>query len=341
MIRTGIIGLGTVSKTHRNALAQTADVCLAAACDIKPEKKEELGPETHFYTDYEEMLDREKLDAVHICLPHYLHYEAAKACARRGISVLCEKPSTMNVSQLKKMKQLERDYDFRLAICLQNRLNPTFRQMTERICSGRYGALLGLKAVAVWSRGAGYYEAAPWRGRMDQAGGGCMINQAIHTLDQMQLLGGEIHSVRGQICNLSGLPIEVEDTAAAHVEFENGITGTFFGTLTYVKNSSIELQAVCERGTFTIKDYGLWYAAPEEENEKTLLVRDKRLPGSKTYYGSSHVELIRDFYSRLAGKEGSWVTIEEEGRVIQLIEAIRRSSKEGREVLWKEMCRDV
>ena len=340
MFKTGIIGMGTVSRTHRNALSQVKGTVLTAACDIKPEKKEELPEGIHFYTDYEEMLDKEELDAVHICLPHYLHYEVTKACAERGINVLCEKPSTMNVEQNRLMEHLEEEYDFRLAICLQNRLNPTFKRLEELIASGEYGRLLGIKAVAIWARGADYYQAAPWRGRMSQAGGGCMINQAIHTLDQMQLLGGTVLSVRGQISNLSGLPIEVEDTAAAHIEFENGVTGTFFGTLTYVKNSSIELQAVCQKGTFTIKDYGLWYADAENENDKTLLVRDRRMPGTKTYYGPSHVEMIQDFYSNLAGRGGNWVTIGQAGQVIRLIEAIRRSSEEKREILWKEICQN-
>ncbi len=335
--RTGIIGLGTVSRTHRNALAQMDNVELVAVSDVKPEKAEELAEGVHFYGKYEEMLDREQLDAVHICLPHYLHYEAARACAQRGIDVFCEKPSTIDSAQLRLMKNLEKEYDFRLAICLQNRLNPTFIKLQALLASGEYGKLLGIKAVAIWSRDMGYYNAAPWRGSMAEAGGGCMINQALHTLDQMQLLGGQIRSVTGQICNLLHHEIEVEDSAMAHVEFESGVTGTFLGTITYVKNSSIELQAVCEKGTFTIKDYGLWYGPAENENEKALVVRDKRLPGSKTYYGASHVERIRGFYETLSGNEDSCVSIEEEGQVILLIEAIRRSSREHRVIMWKEM----
>ena len=174
---------------------------------------------------------------------------------------------------------------------------------------------------------------------MAQAGGGLMINQAIHTLDQMQLLGGNIRSVRGQICNLLDFGIEVEDTATANITFENGVRGVFFGTLAHVKNSSIELQAVCEKGSFTIKDYGLWYAPADDENEKKLLVRDERLLGAQSYYGASHCLLINDFYQTLSGEKNSYVSIDEEGIVIQLIEAIRRSSLEGKEIIWKEKDR--
>lgn len=233
--KTGIIGLGTVSRTHRNALAQLDHVELTAVSDVKPEKKDELPEGVHFYQDYEEMLDQEQLDAVHICLPHYLHLPAVTACAKRGINVLLEKPSTMNTAELRQMQALDREYGFKLAVCFQNRLNPTFVKLRELIGSGEYGKLLGVKGVAIWSRNMGYYNAAPWRASMAQAGGGCMINQAIHTLDQLQLLGGPIRSVNGQVCNLALKEIEVEDTAVAHIDFENGVTGTFFGTVTYVR----------------------------------------------------------------------------------------------------------
>lgn len=334
--RTGIIGLGTVSGTHRRALDCLDQVKLTAVCDVKPEKREGLLEEIHFYQDYEEMLDKEPLDAVHICLPHYLHLPAARACGRRGIHVLLEKPSAMNTAQLRELKALEREYDFKLSVCLQNRLNPTFVKLQELVDSGRFGRLLGVKGVAVWSRDMEYYRESPWRADMALAGGGCMINQAIHTLDQLQLLGGPIRRVSGQICSLVHRDIQVEDTAAAHIDFESGAEGTFFGTVTYVKNSSIEVQAVCEKGSLTIKDYGLYYAPAEAEEEKELLVRDRRLEGAKTYYGASHVELIRGFYEMLAQGGSGFMSVQEDWAV-PLIEAIRRSSLEGRPILWKEM----
>lgn len=339
VFRTGIIGLGTVSNVHRNAVSLLKQVELSAVCDVdrgRYEACEDLKG-ISFYQDYEHMLDSEKLDVVHICLPHNLHYEAAKACAKRGIHVLCEKPGTMNHTQLEQMKRLEKKYDFQLGICLQNRWNATFRKMRELINSGKYGAIQGIKAVAVWSRPESYYRSSPWRGRMDQAGGGCMINQAIHTLDQMRLLGGGILSVKGKIGNLMDYEIDVEDTAVAHMEFEHGVRGVFFGTVAYVKNSSIELQAVCENGIFTIKDYGLWYGGAESENEKALIVKDERQPGAQAYYGVGHCQLIRDFYDTLSGNKNSRVTIGEAGRVILLIEAIKKSSAKSRTVLWEEM----
>ena len=88
----------------------------------------------------------------------------------------------------------------------------------------------------------------PWRGTMERAGGGVMINQAIHTLDLMQLVGGEVETVRGSISNLYDYGYDVEDTAVANIKFENGATGLFFATVTNASNSSVEFQVILEKG---------------------------------------------------------------------------------------------
>lgn len=337
--QVGIIGMGVVSGTHIRALQQLEQVALVAVCDIKEEKRTQVPEGARFYTDYREMLVQEKLDAVHICLPHYLHYEAAQSCASNGVHVLCEKPVVMNREQLVKMCMLEAQYGVTVAVCMQNRLNRTFEELRHRIDSGAYGRLLGVKGVAMWSRPESYYEAAPWRGSMQLAGGGCMINQAIHTLDQMLLLGGQVTSVKGQICNLLNYDIEVEDTATANITFENGAHGLFYATIGYIKNSSIELQAVCEKGVFTIKDFALWFAETENDSEKTLLVKDNRLPGSKSYYGASHCELIAGFYEVLSGKSSHYVKVEQAGVPVLVINMIRKSSTENKEIAWEEFTR--
>ena len=66
---------------------------------------------------------------------------------------------------------------------------------------------------------------------MERAGGGVMINQAIHTLDLMHLVGGEINELEDTINNLFDYGNEVEDTAVANIKFKNGARGLFFATI--------------------------------------------------------------------------------------------------------------
>ena len=89
MLKVAIIGLGTVSKVHSQAILETHNGKLVAVCDSDEEKKEDY-PGIPFYTDVAVMLAAEELDVVHICLPHHLHYPITKICAESGVHILQE-----------------------------------------------------------------------------------------------------------------------------------------------------------------------------------------------------------------------------------------------------------
>ena len=222
MLRIAVIGLGDISNIHLSVIKANPHVTLVAVCDID-EHLRDVVPDATFYTNYEDMLDQEELDCVHICLPHYLHYEATKACVRRGVHVLQEKPLALNLEESLALLRLEEEFeDVKICICFQNRYNETFEKLREMVASGKYGEIKGIKGIVTWFRPKSYYESKTWRGKMKFAGGGVMINQSIHTLDLMQLLGGEIESIRGSIDHLADYDIEVEDTATAHMKFSSG-----------------------------------------------------------------------------------------------------------------------
>lgn len=77
MIRVAVAELGAVSRTHLAAITACSNAQLAAVCDVKPEKGQ-VVPGVPFYTDLEQMLDKEKPDCRHVCLPHYLHIPAVE-----------------------------------------------------------------------------------------------------------------------------------------------------------------------------------------------------------------------------------------------------------------------
>ena len=70
-LRVGVIGCGRISVMHLGSIKYLDGVELAACCDIKPERAEKVAKDfgVPAYTDYREMFEKEKLDAVHICLP--------------------------------------------------------------------------------------------------------------------------------------------------------------------------------------------------------------------------------------------------------------------------------
>ena len=86
MKKVGIIGLGDISGIHINALRKLKNIEIRAVCDIDETLKSKY-PEYNFYNDYKEMIKKEKLNSVHICLPHYLHYKVTEYAVKKNINV--------------------------------------------------------------------------------------------------------------------------------------------------------------------------------------------------------------------------------------------------------------
>ena len=322
MKRVAVIGLGEIAKVHVPILKSMEQVQLCAVCDLRKERGT-LAPDVPFYTDYKEMLEKEKPDCVHLCLPHWLHYPVAKDVVEFGANVFCEKPLALNAAQAEKFAQLEQDHpEVEIGLCLQNRYNETTEALMRIIQSGLEGKVTSIRANVVWARSPEYYQQEPWRGKMETAGGGVMINQSIHTLDLMAQFGGKIQSIQGNICQLLDYGIEVEDTANAHIMYQNGAVGTFYATVSHAVNTNVEIGVELEKSSYLIQDNKLWKVTPEE---KILLAEDAKLPGNKFYYGASHSKLIRIFYEDLETGNRRYPCAAEGVTSRKLIDAIRHS----------------
>jgi UDP-N-acetyl-2-amino-2-deoxyglucuronate dehydrogenase len=146
----------------------------------------------------------------------------------------------------------------------------------------------------------------------------------------MQLIGGEIETIRGSIDNLFDYGYDIEDTATANIKFENGATGLFFATITNASNSSVEFQVLLEKGKLTIKDSIL--TKENDEGKKVEVIEDTKLPGSKFYYGASHAKIINHFYGCIENDSDDYIHVKDAQVSMEMIEAIRKSSERRAEV---------
>lgn len=325
MKRAAVIGLGDIAPIHLAVLNSMPEVELCAVCDLD-ESTREKAPGVTFYSDYTQLLAGEKPDVVHICLPHYLHVPVAKACVLAGASVLCEKPVALTGKEAEDFAKFEAEHpEAKICICLQNRQNETVEALKGIIDSGEYGRVTGTGGFVFWQRSREYYSAKPWRGLWDEAGGGCMINQTVHTLDLLYYLGGKVKSLTGTASQLLDYGIEVEDSVMAHLQYENGATGIFTGTVAWFKNENVRLTVQLEKAEFTITDEVL-YRTDGEKPE--FVAENQRLPGTKFYYGASHDKLIRGFYHQLETGGDDYIHVRDAVESIRLIDAIQRSSTE-------------
>jgi predicted dehydrogenase len=335
VIRAALIGVGVIGRVHIASIGSLHNAKLAAACDTDPSKESLLPTGAVFYTDYEEMLERERPDVVHICLPHFLHYPVAKRLAEGGFHIFAEKPLAMNGEEAAEFLKLENHCGVKICLCLQNRLNPTTEALHRLLKGGDYGRLTGIRGSVAWYRPREYYEAGPWRGLMAQAGGGCMINQAIHTIDLMQYFAGSpVAAVRGSVARILDYGLEVEDTASGRFVFENGAVGFFTASVANYIDENVELSLRCEGGEFLLRDKKLFRLGAGElgTGESELLAADDAEFSGKAVYGNSHVKLIDAFYRALEAGGGWYIHPEEGLPSIKIIDAIRESAGTGKTV---------
>ena len=108
MLKVGLVGVGGISGAHVPVWEAMEETSLTALCDIHTEHFEKY-PGKHTYTDYKEMLEKEPLDIIDICLPTYLHADFAISALERGIHVICEKPISLAEDDVDRIYQAAQD----------------------------------------------------------------------------------------------------------------------------------------------------------------------------------------------------------------------------------------
>lgn len=141
MLKVGLIGVGGISGSHIPAWDAMEDTELTSLCDIRPERMEPY-PDKHHYTDFDEMLEKEELDILDICLPTYLHVDFAIKAMQRGIHVICEKPISLKEEDVDRAYRAAHENNVCFMVAQVLRFWPEYELIKELYDSGRYGRLL-------------------------------------------------------------------------------------------------------------------------------------------------------------------------------------------------------
>ncbi len=158
MLRVGILGTGGISGAHVRGWQSVEDAQITALCDIRPEQMEKYdGLGAVKYTDADEMLEKERLDILDICLPTYLHVEYSLKALERGIHVLCEKPVSLRAEDVEDIYEAAQRNGVRFMAAQVVRFWPEYAALKEICESGKYGKLLSgsmsrLGVYPRWSR---------------------------------------------------------------------------------------------------------------------------------------------------------------------------------------------
>lgn len=232
-LRIGLIGAGNISGAHLPAYRNHTDrLHLAAVCDASEARAaavaEKAGVKAVFST-IDAMLGSADIDAVDICLPHYLHYPAAMAALHAGMHVFVEKPLAVHAAECVEMVRFAESQGLTLMVGQMRRFLPGYRRLRALIRGGSIGTVRHARVDGI--QNLRDYAAPPhWLYRGDEAGGGGVISVLVHGIDTLRYLIGDARSVAAFGKTVDEAFVGAEDYAVAIIEFENGAVGNLFST---------------------------------------------------------------------------------------------------------------
>ena len=227
-VHIGLIGGGNISETHARAAREIADVSIAAVYGTNQQKVARMGATygAIAYTDFDKFLAHWPMEVVAIGSPSGLHAEQGIAAARKGFHVLTEKPLDISTDRADALIGATDEAGVKLGVFFQDRFKTDLLRLKEWADRGILGKLILADARVKWFRPQNYYGDSRWRGTLRLDGGGALINQAIHTVDLLLWVCGEVSAVQA-VRRKALHKIEAEDTLVALLEFKNGAIGSF------------------------------------------------------------------------------------------------------------------
>ncbi len=318
-----IIGCGAIAPIHIGAINKCKYTNLYCVCDNNKNRADDFSRDYNIkkYYDFDEVLNDTKVDAVHICTPHYLHYEMIKKSVEHGKIVVCEKPLTMLPSEYEEL--IKSCKDAKIYPILQNRFNNSIVTMKKYVEREKLGKLKCVKGILTWIRDEEYYAQDAWRGKINTEGGGVLINQALHTLDMMSYFAGEAKTADASKSNKSLKNIiEVEDTLEARILYSNDAIGVFYATNGYGIDVPMQFEVVFENGHFEYYHGKLYY------NDK-YITKDKECDYGKKVWGEGHTKIINNIYGSLKKNKSPQITLTDTEQTMRTLFAIYKSAEEG------------
>jgi UDP-N-acetyl-2-amino-2-deoxyglucuronate dehydrogenase len=334
-IHIGLIGGGNITATHARAARAIAGVEIAALYGTNAEKVAGLCLEHggKQYQDFGAFLAHRPMDLVAIGSPSGMHGAHGIAAAQRGLHVLTEKPIEISTARADALIEAAERSGVKLGVMFQDRVKPGIRRLREWIREGAIGKPLLVDARVKWYRPPEYYSGSRWRGTFALDGGGALINQAVHTVDLLLWLLGDVVGVQSRAATALH-KIEGEDTMVATLEFSNGALGIFHATTAAYPGYPRRIEITGTEGTIILEqdrilavhlrsapaDIGANIVSDENQSASSAVVSDFR----------GHQALFEDFIRAIEQDIDPVCNGREGRRSIALVEAIYQAARKGK-----------
>lgn len=353
MLGVGIVGCGMIARFHVRALNDipgTRVVALfdqipASAAKLQQEVREQWNIQCDTAPDLEAMLRRKDVDMIIITTPSGSHMEPAVAAANAGKHVVVEKPMEITAERCDRIIDACDKNKVQLCTIFPSRFGDANRELKAAVTAGRFGRLTLGETTCKWWREQSYYDQGGWRGTWALDGGGALMNQAIHNVDLLLWMMGDVTQIMGFTAMLAHERIEVEDTAVAALRFKNGALGVIQATTSVWPGYPKTIAIHGDQGSAVIEQDDLlrWDFKTPKPDDDAIRQRFAQKVGASG--GSSnpaaishvgHARQLTDFVESIQNKRAPLVDGREGRKAVAVILGIYASSKSGKPVEMKQ-----
>src|SRR3954452_16886537 len=341
----GFVGCGMIAECHTKAINEIEGARVVAAFDQFKASAEKIakmaGGDCRVYDDIDSMLANPEVDVVCVCTPSGAHMEPAVRAAKAGKHVVVEKPLEITLPRCDAIIDACKEAGVRLCTIFPSRFSEANRALKAAIEGGRFGRLTMGDTYVKWWRNQQYYDSGGWRGTWKLDGGGALMNQAIHNVDLLQWLMGDVDTIMAQTALLVHERIEVEDTAVATVRFKNGALGVIEAATSAFPGLLKRIEIHGEHGSARIEqdDIPLWSFAAEDPGDAAIQEAMKAVKGFNagasdprgiTHEG--HRVQLADFLEAIDTGGQPFVDGRQGRKAVEIFRAIYHAAKTGQQV---------
>ncbi len=340
----GIVGCGMIANFHALAVGDIRGARITACFDAFPaaaERFADANPGVTAYKSLDEMLADPSVDVVTICTPSGAHQDPAVAAANARKHVVVEKPLEVNLKRCDAIINACRKNRVKLTTIFPSRYHGVTQALKKAIDGGRFGKLTLADSYVKWWRTQEYYDSGGWRGTWALDGGGAYMNQAIHSVDLIAYLMGNVKQVTALTDTLAHKRIEVEDTGVAALRFANGALGTIEATTSAYPGFSKKVEIHGTEGTAVIEEDRLvtWEFAKGKSSDAAVIRKfggedvggtGASDPSAISYDGHTHQ--LKDFIRSIQTGSKPLIDAREGRRSVEIILGIYQSSWTGKAV---------
>ncbi len=328
-LRFGLVGAGAIAQlAHLPVLSKIRGARLVAICDNDRPKASALAERLEIpdvFTDLEDLLDLDEVDAVIIATPNHLHEPHVLRALKSKVDVLCERPLSLTSRGVERILAAAKQCDRKVVVGNNHRFRSDVQQLHRFMQGGELGGLIGIRS--------GQYQLATratgWRRRRAEAGGGAFFEHGFPLLDLALWVADFPEPVRvsAHMARARGVS-SVEDSMLVHLDCAGGVSMSFDISWSYVgQEERWWFEVLSARGSARLAPLRV----VKQLNGRATNVSPTGAAARESVFLQSYRAELAHFVSVLRG-DSPYEPPEDQIVVTKVLEAIYKSAEEEREV---------